>query len=109
MLKDVCSVFVLPSYYEGQPVSLMEAMSYGLASIASDIGGITEVMGSNEGVLIPVKDSNALTNALKNLVTDTGKKNALGTAARNRIIADYDISRMVENLVGLYANIGELI
>ena len=102
MLKDICSVFVLPSYYEGQPVSLMEAMSYGLAPVASRIGGITEIMGSSEGVLVPVGDSDALTEALRNVVANTNRKRKLGTASRNKIIADYDISGTVEKLFRIY-------
>ena len=105
LLRDTCSVFVLPSYYEGQPVSLMEAMSYGLAPIASAIGGITEIMSDKEGVAIPVKNVAILKDEIEQLVTDTDRKEELGIASRKRIIADYDIAAMVDSLCSIYDEI----
>jgi glycosyltransferase involved in cell wall biosynthesis len=46
-------VFILPSYYEGLPISILEAMSYGKAIIATDVGGVSEIVKENEnGILI---------------------------------------------------------
>ena len=76
-IVDSSDVFVLPSYAEGFPMSLIEAMSKGMPAICSDVGGISDSLhhGSN-GYLIPPKEVPPLVEAMKayiinpNLITD---------------------------------------
>ena len=105
LMQDTCSVFVLPSYYEGQPMSLMEAMSYGLAPVTSNIGGVTEMMSEIEGISVPVRDADALYDALLRIIPDTARKTALGKASRLKIINEYSIERTVDSLCRIYGKL----
>ena len=105
LMQDTCSVFVLPSYYEGQPISLMEAMSYGMAPVSSNIGGITEMMSETEGISVPIKDARALTEALRQIICDTGIKRAFGTASRKKIIDEYNIDETIDRLCEIYSEL----
>jgi glycosyltransferase involved in cell wall biosynthesis len=78
-------VFVMPSVSEGMPVALLEAMAYGLAIVATDVGGIPEVVTDDrEAVLVPARDAAALAGAMRALLADPERRGALGRAARSR-------------------------
>ena len=65
------SVFVLPSYYEGLPMAILEALAAGLPVIATPVGGIPEVVRDTyNGFLIPSGDIEALAGAIEKLVSD---------------------------------------
>ena len=68
-LMNKCSVFVLPSYSEGLPVSILEAMSYGQYIVSTDVGGIPEIVDPKCGVLFHPGDHDSMKNILDNLVT----------------------------------------
>ena len=78
-------VFVMPSISEGMPVALLEAMAYGLAIVATRVGGIPEVAehGAN-ALLVEPHDSAALARSLTELLADPERRGALGRAARER-------------------------
>lgn len=78
-------IFVMPSVSEGMPVALLEAMSYGLAIVATRVGGIPEVAehGVN-AVLVEPRDSAALALAVGELLADPELRGELGRAARER-------------------------
>ena len=60
-LYESSAVFVLPSHVEGLPLALLEAMSYGLACVATPVGGIPEVLREQAtGIVVPVRDPSAL-------------------------------------------------
>jgi glycosyltransferase involved in cell wall biosynthesis len=63
-MMNRCSVYVLPSYAEGLPVSILEAMSYGQFIISTKVGGIPELISSSIGVLINPGDISALSDSL---------------------------------------------
>lgn len=76
-------LFVLPSYHEGLPISLLEAMAAGLPVIATRVGGIPEVIRDGEqGLLIPPGDVDALVGAIRRLIDDPALRSRLGGAAR---------------------------
>ncbi len=97
-----CSIFVLPSYFEGQPVSLLEAMGAGCVSVASRVGGIPQILGEEEGILIPPKDANALQSALVQLLNNTQKKEKMGMKASEKIKKQYDIKTNIQQLLQIY-------
>src|SRR2546426_510520 len=88
--EAAASVLVLPAIVdargdtEGLGVVLLEAMSYGVPVIGSDLGGITDIVTDGEtGLLVPPQDSAALAAALERLATDRGLARRLGEAGRS--------------------------
>jgi glycosyltransferase involved in cell wall biosynthesis len=83
-MLSTCRMFVIPSVNEAYGMVAAEAMSYGKPVIASNTGGLPEVVG-NAGVLVPVQDENALSSAMNALNKDEVRRRALGEAARQRM------------------------
>lgn len=107
-LMEECSIFVLPTWFEGQPVSLLEAMAAGMCAVASAVGGIPQIMGEAEGktgLLLRPKDAETLADSLIMLLNDEGKRKAMGKCARERVVEQYDIRRNVEALMKYYKTI----
>lgn len=97
------SLFALPSLAEGTPVSLLEAMACGLPVVASNVGGIPEVIQNGEhGSLVPVADSTALAAAIARYVEDPALAARHGRAARERIEQRYSMQAMLAAYTGLY-------
>ncbi len=69
-LLNKCDVFVLPSYTEGVPISILEALSYGDFIIATNVGGIPEIVNSDNGILFTPADKNALYAALNKVIKE---------------------------------------
>ena len=70
LLKD-CLIYVLPSYNEGMPMSVLEAMSYGIPCISTNVGSIPSVIeNNNNGIIINPGDKIALRESLINLLDD---------------------------------------
>ncbi|HSS32208.1 MAG TPA: glycosyltransferase family 4 protein [Solirubrobacterales bacterium] len=75
-------VFVIPSRSEGLPMALLEGMAYGLAVVATEAGGIPEVVDPGEdGLLVPTEDPAALAEALCSLAIDEGLRERLAAGA----------------------------
>ena len=77
-------VFVMPSFSEGTPNSIVEAMACGKPIIASDVGGIPDMIGEDCGILVPAGDSDALAEAMRKLVGDSDLRQSMGAAAKKR-------------------------
>lgn len=98
-----CNIFILPTYFEGMPISLLEAMSYGCACIASEVGGIPKVMTHNqEGLLIKPKSKESLREALRLLFTEKDLQKRLGQAAAEKIKTEYSMEDQLQQLVEYY-------
>lgn len=83
-------VFAFPSYQEGFPLVLLEAMAVGLPVVSSAISGPVEMIADGvDGALVPPGDPAALVRALAGLVATPQKAVALGVAARAKVLADY--------------------
>jgi glycosyltransferase involved in cell wall biosynthesis len=92
LLSDA-DVFVLASRSEGLPLSVIEAMAAGLPVVASDVGGLRELVRDGEtGVLVPAGDPAALADALRPLLADPQLRRRLGSAGRVRAKALFDLS-----------------
>jgi glycosyltransferase involved in cell wall biosynthesis len=97
-------LFVMPSYSEGLPLALLEAMFAGRAVVASDVGGIPELIRDREeGLLVPPGDAESLGRALEELFCDSDLRHSLGMAARQRAEARYTIEAMTDAYETLYA------
>lgn len=100
-------VFCLPSYAEGLPMALLEAMSVGMPVITSPVGGVPEAVSDQEvGYLVPPGDVDALEAALRRLVTDPGLRQKMGAAARRRIETRFSLQAMQEKLEVVYRELG---
>jgi len=99
-----CQVFVLPSLYEGLPMSLLECMSFGLVPVTTDVGSIGEyVENGTNGLLLKVKDSNAIVEALTLLLHDSALVQRLSKAARHTIPSQFNPTEYIEKLNAIYA------
>lgn len=63
-------IFLLPSRGEGFPNSLIEAMACGMACVATPVGAVPEIVGETAAILVPTRDADALTDAIRRLVED---------------------------------------
>lgn len=87
----VMDVFVLPSYREGFPMSIVEAMGSGLPVVATDIRGCREaVVHGKTGLIVPPKDGAALAKAVERLLANPEEATNMGRAGRKRAAALYD-------------------
>src|SRR6185295_13631830 len=77
-------VFVMPSFSEGTPNSIVEAMACGKPIIASDVGGIPDMIGDDAGICVPAGDAKALATAMLRLALDNDLREQMGLAARSR-------------------------
>lgn len=105
LLKE-CSIYVLPSYYEGQPVSVLEAMGYSLAVVATNVGTLPEMIISGEsGVLIEPKDAKNLEEALLKLLSDEEYKKKIAVAGRKVVENRFNINNSLDQLCKIYSEI----
>ncbi|CAK8711066.1 hypothetical protein GCAAIG_00320 [Candidatus Electronema halotolerans] len=96
-------LFVLPSRVEGLSNALLEAMSWGLPVLVSDIpANLSVVRHQENGWVVPVNDSQALAAAMLQLLADEPLSLQLGRAARQTIADRYTIQQVAEQLAGLY-------
>lgn len=96
-------IFVLPSYAEGMPNSLLEAMACGLPVIASRIGGVVDAAeDSKSGILFEPGDVSGLANAMIRLLNDEELRKRLGEKARKRIVESFSIDRIADKYIKLY-------
>lgn len=77
-------VFVMPSFTEGTPNSVVEAMACGKPVIASAVGGIPDMIGDDAGLLVTPGDANELASAMLRLARDSELRERMGNAARER-------------------------
>lgn len=99
-------VLVLPSYSEGLPCALLEAMAAGKAVVATPVGAIPDVVTTGvHGMLVPPRDVTALAAAINMLVTDRAALERVGAACRQRIASQYTIEHLVRSFSTLYMNL----
>jgi glycosyltransferase involved in cell wall biosynthesis len=98
-------VFVLPSYNEGLPMALLEAMSWGLPAITTPVGGIPElVTSSKNGLLVTPGDIKQLSEAMQFLIENETLRLSLGSAARQTVAA-FDVNTYSESLMDIYRSV----
>ncbi len=102
-LKD-CGIFVLPTYYEGFPVSVLEAMAGGCVVVASRVGGIPDIITDEEnGLLISPKDSNSLKRAVERVMGDKEFAERLRVSAFDKVVNNYSMDNCIDKLVKIYS------
>jgi len=83
-------VLTLPSFAEGQPMAILEAMANGLCVVASNIGGIPELLAEDCGLLVPPGEIDALAAALCKVIDDPDERVRLGDRALDRVRTTFD-------------------
>jgi glycosyltransferase involved in cell wall biosynthesis len=95
--------FVLPSYWEGMPIALLEAAAMGLPAVASAVNGTVEVVDEGQtGLLVPSHDSVALAEAIARLAADPELRARMGRAARAQGRGRFAARRMVDETEAVY-------
>ena len=97
---SLSSAFVLPSYTEGFPNSVLEAMALGKTIIATDVGAIPQMLSDDCGILVKARDVAELKNALIKVMTENTDE--LGINALNKVKNEYEISKVVEQYIKLW-------
>jgi len=98
------SITVLSSHWEGQPISILEAMAAGRPVISTDIGGISETLGDC-GLLVPRKNPEALADAIALLFNEKDKRIELARRARRRVEEHFPIQRMIQGVAEVYRKV----
>jgi alpha-maltose-1-phosphate synthase len=100
------TVFVCPSEYEPLGIVNLEAMACGSAVVASDVGGIPEVVADGEtGLLVPAGDETALGTAINALIRDPARASELGALGRQRAVAEFSWDQIAAQTADLYAEL----
>lgn len=98
------AVVVLSSVVEGFPISLVEAMFCGRATVSTDVGAVVEVIGGT-GLVVPPRDPGALAEACVALLRDPARRERLGAAARARALELFTVEQNVAAFRGIYLEI----
>ncbi len=106
-LLATADLFVLPSFAEGVPVALMEAMSMEIACISTYVAGIPELIESGEqGLLVPPSSVPELTEAMGSLLTDHHLRRTIAVAGRRKVLSSYDLSVNINHLINVFEQYG---
>lgn len=105
-LFSAVDIVVLPSYREGLPRSLVEAAACGLPLITTDVPGCREVVADGvDGLLVPVRDSDAIAEAIRTLVDNPALARRLGEAARAKARTYFDERIVIERTLAVYTEL----
>jgi glycosyltransferase involved in cell wall biosynthesis len=97
---DVCA---LSSLNEGTPVAAIEAMAAGRAVVATNVGGVPDVVENGRtGLLVPPRDAGAMASALAALLTDPAARRRMGEAAKELAASRFTVDRLVDDVHRLY-------
>jgi glycosyltransferase involved in cell wall biosynthesis len=103
-----CDIACLPSYREGMPKFLLEAMASGLPCVATNVTGCREaVIDGETGLLVPAQDEAALAGALARLIDDADLRTRMGSAGRARVLANFAESEICAQTLRLYQRLIE--
>ena len=100
-------VFVMSSLFEGLGTSLLDAMALSKATVASDTGGIPEVVSHGQtGLLVPPRDAGELASAITTLLKDPARRERMGAAGLERVKRLFSADAMVEKTLAVYGKSG---
>lgn len=102
LLKQ-CDIFLLPSFFEGLPMSLIETMSFGQVPIVTAVGSIPGIVKDKEnGIFIKVKDTETIIEAITTLYNDTKLRATLSKNARETVLNKFDDKKYINKLNNIY-------
>ena len=101
------SALVLPSYAEGLPMALLEAMAVGTPVIATPVGGVPDlVRDGHNGLLVAPGDVAALAAAIRRVLVEPGLAAGLGQAGQHTVLRDFGLENMLKDLGAIYRMAG---
>jgi glycosyltransferase involved in cell wall biosynthesis len=104
---EEATIFVLPSYAEGLPMGVLEAMAAGAAVVATPVGGIPDVVDDEvDGFLVEPGDVQALAERIVRLLGDAGLREAFAGRARKKVLEQFSPERVLTQLENLYEKLG---
>ena len=102
-LLAACDFFLLPSLTEGLPLSVLEAMAQGLPVVATDVGGIPELVTDGvHGLLVPPKNPDLLASAIEKVVDDAALRERFGEAGKRRVTEEFSFDTMIYQYEAVY-------
>jgi len=100
------SVFILPSFDEGLPMALLEALSCETPVIVTPVGGVPDVVVNSEsGIFVPPRDSKKLAEKIQYLLDNEKVRVGLGKEGRMRVVRDFSLDASIKNLCTFYSKI----
>jgi len=103
--QNMIDIAVIPSINESFGVSALEASACGKPVVASNVGGLKEVVDNGEtGFLVEKQNSEAIAEALQILINNNALRNLLGENGRNKVISEFNQKDCVQNMISIYKN-----
>ena len=104
-LKE-CSVYVLPTYHEGMPMSILEAMAYGMAVVSTYVGGIPHLITDGEnGLLCEAGDKESLKRLLYEILFNKKKCIQFGRNSIKKIRENFNINKNLDRIMSIYEQV----
>lgn len=104
---DSAHIYVLPSFHEGLPMSILEAMASGLPIVSTHVGGIPDAVRDGvDGFLVDAGDVDALADRLQQLIASDALRRSQGRSARDRVVATFSADAVIPALEELYESLG---
>lgn len=104
-ILSISDIFVLPSLWEGLPISLLEAMASGVPAVVTNVGSNPEVIADGvNGYMVPPKNSLLLAQRIEDLLSDPLKANAMGTEGQKTVKESFGMAQLVKRHEQLYMN-----
>jgi N,N'-diacetylbacillosaminyl-diphospho-undecaprenol alpha-1,3-N-acetylgalactosaminyltransferase len=108
-LTALADIYVLPSYREGVPRTLLEAASMAKPIVSTDVVGCREVVDDGyNGILVPPRSSDALSRAIAKLIEDSSLRETMGKNGRIKAVKEFDIKQIVAQYLELYSKYIEI-
>ncbi|HEV8191586.1 MAG TPA: glycosyltransferase, partial [Ktedonobacterales bacterium] len=102
----LCDMIALPSLFEGLPLTALEALAVGRPVVATDVGGVAEVVIPHQtGLLVPARDPAALAQAIIWMLEHQDERHAMGRAA-GEVVTSYDQNATIAAFVRIYEELG---
>jgi glycosyltransferase involved in cell wall biosynthesis len=100
---NAADCFILPTYTDAVPASVMEAFACGIPAITTDIGGCPEIVEpERNGLLVPVRDTDQLKAAVERMIKNPDARRSMGKQARDTVVARYDHRLLTDRLIGVH-------
>jgi glycosyltransferase involved in cell wall biosynthesis len=101
-ILNAADIFVLSSDYEGNPLSVMEAMAASKPMICTAVGGVPELVEDGCGLLVPPRDAQALSKAMSHMLENPNARKSMGEKSARRAVERFDLRAMTEAYEDLY-------